>query len=155
MTFRTIGLVLCAAACVAGGWMVGERMKKAQKDLSYLLRLTEHLYTEIYYAHAELPMCFRSFREADDRHIAERMANGAYEDALRALAVPSELRRELTESFIQLGNGTLEEELLKIGRMKERLKNESESSAKKTVGGVRSARVLGICAGAAILLLFL
>ena len=155
MTFKTVGLILCAAGIAAGGWYIGERIRRSQKDLSFLLRLTEHVYTEVRYAHTELPQCFHSFSEPEERRTVEKMARGEYREALQALSLPKETRIKLCTDYELLGSGTLDEELLKIERIRDYLRKENDKAAKKTGGSVRSARVLGICIAAALLLLFL
>ena len=83
------------------------------------------------------------------------MARGAYAEALSALSLSKEIKREMLSQLPALGSGTLDEELMKIERIREYLKKESEKAAGTVRGSVRSARVLGVCIAAAILLLFL
>ena len=155
MTFKTVGLIFCAMGIVAGGWYIGERIKRSQKDLLFLLRLIEHVYGEIRYTRSELPCCYLTYKGDDERRIAGKMARGAYAEALSALSLSKEIKREMLSQLPALGSGTLDEELMKIERIREYLKKESEKAAGTVRGSVRSARVLGVCIAAAILLLFL
>lgn len=155
MTLKSVGLILCALALSGGGWLAGEKFKKGMKDLTFMKELILHLKREICFSRTELPQCFLNFDTDDYKAVVTALALGNVEEAMKKLNLEKSLTEALIRFFRTLGKDSANAEELRINKFLDFLEQEEKKMSSALTGKVKSAKVLGICLGASLLLLFL
>ncbi len=155
MSLKSIGLILCALVLSGGGWLAGEKYKHEMRDLIFIKELVLHLKREISFSRTELPDCFLSFQNKNYSDVINCLSKGNYEEATKKLAFKNEFSQILISFWSSLGRDTACAEESRINKFLDFLEHEEEKMSSSLTGKIKSARVLGICLGAALLLLFI
>ena len=152
---KIIGVSICAAVCVIGGFYAGSVYKSEVRDLSFLCALISHIEREIEYEKTELPLCYASFRDENRSSFLEKMSAGRCAEALKELKLSKKTAGEALAFFEGLGRCGSSEELKRIKKYLSSVEAEKVRKENESAGKVKSSRVLGVCLASVILLLLI
>ena len=170
MTLKMIGAILVIAACGGVGFKIAATQRREEQTLYRLTAILDYMECELQYRLTPLPELCRQ-AAAEDKGILRQLFHGlALEledqispDAERCMnavlsrfqQLPASTRESLELLGRSLGRFDLEGQLkgLEAVRQECRLKAASLSQNKET--RLRSYQTLGLCAGAAIAIIFI
>jgi len=168
MNLKWIGAALVIAGCGGFGCSIAAAYRAEQRMLRQLLRGLETMRWELQYRLTPLPeLCrlagkesggklgtvFRDLARELDRH-AEPDAAGCMRLALRDAGLSPGLRRLLMQLGRGLGRYDLSGQLQGLQAVERACRMEEEKLEKDRAVRLRSYRTLGLCAGAALVILF-
>ena len=152
---KIVGVSICAAVCVLGGFYAGSIYKTEVRDLSFLCDLAAHIEREIEYDRTELPKCFFSYRDEKRASFLLKMGEGRCGEALKELKLSRKTADESLAFFEGLGRCGADEELKKIKKYLSAIEAEKIRKENESAGKVKSSRVLGVCLASVLLLLLI
>lgn len=169
MNYKWIGAVLIIVGCGGFGFSIAAGHKKEEKNLQQLLCILQYMESELQYKLTPLPeLC----RQAGDG--ANGILRGILHDLARELdwqvspdacscmnaalkknkEVPASLRKLLLQLGHTLGRFDLPGQLRGLQSVREGCKEELRRFQKNQDTRLRSYQTLGLCAGAALAILF-
>ena len=170
MTLKWIGAVLVIIGCGGFGFAMAAAYRREEQTLSQLIKLLEFMECELEYRMTPLPQLFRRMSGQSSGCLKRVFAALAGEmeaqispDAKCCMEVvlsrmndiPRSVRSALGTLGDSMGRFDLEGQLKEIAAVKLRCKSELEVMRGQRDNRVRSYQTLGLCAGAALAILFI
>lgn len=169
MTYKWIGAFLIIVGCGGFGFFKAANHKKEEKNLQQLLGILQYMENDLQYNLTPLPELCRHAGEGTTGLLHAIMYDLAREldwqvlpDACSCMNaalkksknVPSSLRKLLLQLGYMLGRFDLPGQLRGLKSVQEGCREELEKYRKNQDVRMRSYQTLGLCAGAALVILF-
>lgn len=170
MSVKWIGAILVVAACGGFGFLMASAYKREEKYLRQLARLLEYMGWELEYRLTPLPeLCAKAADQADQgiktvfSCLAGELEGQALPDVAHCMDVALEkisqlppLTREVfTQMGVSLGQFDLSGQLKGLKTVEKFCEHELENLSQHREERLRSYQTLGLCAGAALAILFI
>ncbi len=170
MIFRIIGAVLVLTACGYVGFHYGFQHRRREETLEQLILALEYMSRELEYEMPPLPLLCRRGAEQCSGMVAQALSGLAYEldrqvsvDAQSCMdaalmnlpRLPECTRQKLEILGKSLGQFDLSGQISGMQSVTERCKRDLEGLYANHEVRIRSYRTLGLCAGAALVILFI
>lgn len=170
MTYKWIGAILVITACGGFGISLAAGYRREEANLRQLLRMLKFMQRQLRFRLTPLPeLCRQAAGEARGQlrdvmlylaaELDSRIAPDVYScmraSLLRAEELPRRVRRLLSQLGRSLGRFDLEGQLEGLEEIAESCVQQLEQLQKGKMQNLRSYRTLGLCAGAALAILFL
>ena len=169
MSYKWAGAILIFAGCGGFGFSMAVNFKNKEKMLCQLMRILECMECELQYQLTPLPELCRHAVKGIGGAVKDVFLNLSREmdwqvspDACSCMSaairktpnLPTELRRLLLQLGHTLGRFDLPGQIQGIQSVKQACKGELKRLAKGRESRIRSYQTLGLCAGAALAILF-
>ncbi len=170
MNLRILGALLIIAACGGFGFLIAANYKREEKSLRQLISALDYMECELQYRQTPLPILCRNASQnsshalksllqilADELscHTAPNV-NSCMRSALRkVINMPSLTHEALVNLGQTLGQFDLDGQLKGIQSVRTSSKLYLEALMQNQSARLRSYQTLGLCAGAAIVILFI
>lgn len=170
MTLKWIGAVLVIVGCGGMGFGMAASYRREEQTLGQLVALLEFMECELEYRMTSLPLLFQKMAAQSGgclkkvfTALAAEMEAQISPDAKccmdvvlsRMCDIPKSVRAALEALGNSLGRFDLEGQLKEITAVKLRCESELEVMRGQRDNRVRSYQTLGLCAGAALAILFI
>ena len=170
MSLHWIGAVLIVAGCGGVGFGMALNYKREENSLRQLIRVMDMFCCELEYRVTPLPELFRKAANTATGHLAKLFANVAQElenqvapDATYCMAsalrrsreLPGRILFALTDLGRSLGEYDLDGQLQGIKAVQASCTRQLGELESNRTQRIRSYQTLGLCAGAALAILFL
>ena len=170
MNYKWIGAVLIIAGCGGFGFSLAAGYKRQESTLRQLIRVLNAMEWELSYRLTPLPeLCRQAGKEARGtlrevflnlaRELDWQTAPDAASCMTAALQRSHDLPRRTRELLVQLGQTLgrfdLPQQLKGLAEVREACRSELEALSQNRETRLRSYETLGLCAGAALAILFL
>ncbi|MBP3321055.1 MAG: hypothetical protein J6M12_01755 [Clostridia bacterium] len=152
---RIIGLCMLSVSFAAGGFVIGEHIKKRHLDTLYLLSLIKHLKREICYGRNTLTVCYSLYKDGRNQRCTKLLAERSFQNALSLLHLPSSQKERLLLFFTLLGSEDLQTEESRCENTILFLEEEERELRRTLKDRIKIAQTVGICIGGSLLLLLL
>lgn len=169
MNYKWIGAVLVIVGCGGFGFSLASAHRRKEQLLRQLIRALQYMECELQYRLTPLPdLCRQTGKEANGalreiflnlaRELDWQVSPDAYSCMIAALKKSHELPGNLKKLFLQLGRSLgrfdLHGQLLGLEAVRNACEKELEVLNKNRDARLRSYQTLGLCAGAALAILF-
>lgn len=169
MNFKWIGAVLVVLACGSCGWSMVAEQRKQERMLRQLLSLLHVMEAELQYRLTPLPeLCRLAAQEVTGtlsqvfRQLAELLEGGAAPevcDCMKAVLsvhrnLPGNVRRLLYQLGRNLGRFDLLGQIQGLAAIRNACQQERQKVEENKGERFRNCQTLGLCAGAALVILF-
>lgn len=169
MSVKWIGAILVVAACGGFGFLMASAYKREEKYLRQLTHLLEYMSWELEYRLTPLPeLCVKAADQADQgiKTVFSSLANELEGQALpdvahcmtaalsRVSQLPPLTREAFTQMGISLGQFDLSGQLKGLKTVEMFCRQEMDKLSQHREQRLRSYQTLGLCAGAALAILF-
>jgi len=170
MVFRWIGAILILASCTGCGFSIAAGKRKEEKLLHQLLQILQMMESELRYRLTPLPeLCLMAADEGKGilrdvfLNLHRELTCQKLPDAGSCMAaalkmseeIPVRIRRILTHLGYSLGRFDLEGQLQGLQSIRSRCIDSLERIQKNRDERLRSYQTLGICAGAALVIVLI
>lgn len=170
MEFRWLGAILIVAGCGGYGFSLAAKHRQKERTLSDLVRELERMECELQYRLTPLPeLCRMASRDtsgllrrlflAFSRELEQRMmpdAASCMRSVITRFSISSrELRMILSELGESLGRFDLPGQLKGLEAVRRKCLMELEALGRNRTERLRCYQTLGLCAGAALVILFI
>ena len=170
MSVKWIGAILVVAACGGFGFLMASAYKREEKNLRQLAYLMEYMSCELEYRLTPLPeLCARAAEQADQQIktvfscIAEELEGQALPDVahcmtaalLKTPQLPPLTREPFMQMGVSLGQFDLSGQLKGLKTVETFCQRELDKLSQHREERLRSYQTLGLCAGAALAILFI
>lgn len=169
MTYKWIGAVLVLVGCGGCGWSVVAEQRKQAQELKQLLTVLRFMESELQYRLTPLPkLCRLASNEIAGslrlvfRELGEKLDGGAEPEVSACMKavlsghkeIPGNLRRLLYRLGKTLGRFDLPGQLQGLAAVQSECQLERQRLEENKGERFRSIQTLGLCAGAALVILF-
>lgn len=170
MIIKTIGAVLIIAGCLGVGLLLCRNHRREEESLKQLVHSLEWMRLELNYRMPALPVLCRDVSKVVSGTIGTLFYNLSFEleqqitpdvstcmnAAIQTMPkLPSSVIIHLRNLGTSLGQFDLEGQILALEAEESLCKSDLEKLIQDREGKFRNYRVLGLCAGAAMVLLFI
>ena len=169
MMFKWIGAVLVVAGCGAAGFAIAGAYRQEEKELRQLTAALDFMSCELQYRLTPLPdLCRLASREISGLsgkvlagialELESKLKPQVDDCVLEAMCQAGDLPRRLREAFLLMGSSLgrfdVEGQIKGLDAVRAYCRRELEIMASGRENRLRSYQTLGICAGAALAILF-
>ena len=168
MTMKFTGAMLVILGCGGFGFSMAAAYRREEKLLRQLRDILQFLYCELQFRMTPLPELCRQAGQLDSGAVARALARLGKEledqqhpdaaSCMQEALVSSDLTPRIRELLIRFGQTLgcfdLEGQLLGIEELRRQCGTELEALASGREDRLRSYQTLGLCAGAALVILF-
>ena len=169
MSYQLIGAVLIFSGCGGFGFSIAAGYKAKEKMLRQLVRMLQFMECELKYRQTSLPeLCRHAAQDINgpvknallnfSRELDWQTAADAYSCMKSAVkktpSLPIEIKRVLYQLGHTMGRFDLDGQLKGLQAVKQVCKAELKRTALESAASVRNYQTLGLCAGAALAILF-
>ena len=167
MSFKWMGAVLIVVSCGGTGFAMAAASRREEQELKQLISALEWMGCELRYHRTQLPqLCAMASQRAAGRvkavlrSLSELLSCGGLPDVKSCMEAslggmePDRLRQRLTKLGACLGQFDLEGQLLGLDALKNECCLELERLSVNRENRLRGYQTLGLCAGAALAILF-
>ena len=169
MSFKLIGALLVIASCGGCGFMMATHLKSKIRQLQVLIEALNHMEYELQCRCTPLPqLCRQAGEQGNGKvrkillHVAEELESQIAPDAERCMACVldklSDVDPTLYAHFMQLGRTMgkfdISGQLKALDAVRHACATDLEELLKNKDQRLRSYQTLGLCAGAAVAILF-
>ena len=169
MSYKWIGAILVIAGCGGFGFSMAASHKREEKQLRQLIGILQYMECELQYRLTPLPeLCRQTGKEASGMlrdvflNLARELDWQVSPDACicmtaalkRSRDIPSRLRKLLLQLGHSLGRFDLSGQLRGLQAVQAACEEELKKLGKDRDSRLRSYQTLGLCAGAALAILF-
>ncbi len=169
MTLKIMGAIFVIIACSAMGFAKVAGCRREEKLLQKLILTLEYMESELQYRHHSLPELCRTaasyagglvgavmlqLGEELDRQLLPE-AESCMRVVLSRMAMPGSLKKQLRLLGKTLGRFHLDGQLTGFHTVKELCRRELDRLSTQHAQALRSYQTLGICAGVALVILFI
>ena len=170
MTLRIVGAVLIVAGCGGAGFLLSTAYRREIASLSALVEMFNYFECELQYNNSPLSDIFASFASNRKDTIGEfcdllakeidtQVCPNAHACILAALEkrknIPKETALLIKKFGLTLGKFSTNGQILEIRSIRTETKNKLDILLNDQDTKLRNYKTLGICAGAAIVILFI
>lgn len=170
MSGKWIGAILVIAGCGGAGFSIASVCRREERFLRTLLRIIEYMECALPYSMTPLPeLCRQAGKEAGGtvgdiflnlaRELDWQVLPDAYSCMLEAIRKSHDLPPKVKKLLLQLGRTLgqfdLPGQLKELGTVRTACESELESITNNQGNRLRSYQTLGLCAGAALVILFI
>ena len=170
MSIKLIGAVLVFLVCGGLGYQMAASHRLEVKTLQQLSAVLEHMECEMVYRLTPLPMLCRStaekfpgtlakfftaFAQELDNQVAPDVAHCIQAALWNVKGIPALTEEVLTELGTFLGAFDLDGQLKGLSAALETIRQKLEGLTQNQEARLRSYQTLGLCAGAAVVILFI
>ncbi|MBE6959143.1 MAG: hypothetical protein E7448_00245 [Ruminococcaceae bacterium] len=170
MNLHWIGAILIIAGCGGVGFSMALNYKREENTLRQLIRVMDLFCCELEYRISPLPELFRKASNAASGHLSklfervvQELENQVAPDAAYCMAsalrhsreLPGKIVFALTDLGRSLGEYDLQGQLQGIKAVQSTCMRQLEDLENNRTQRIRSYQTLGLCAGAALAILFL
>ena len=170
MSIKILGAVLIIAGCGGFGFLVSAAYKREERTLHILISALEHMQNELQYRLTPLPELCRQAGAQSSGHVraifytlAKELEGQISPDAERcmraALCKVKDIPKMTENAMLQLGRSMglfdVEGQLRGIEAVRQSCLRSVETLAQNRDTRLRSYQTLGLCAGAALAILFI
>lgn len=169
MNFKWIGAVLIICGCTLAGFMISAAYRREERELHQLIGALDYMSCELQYRRSPLPDLCRLAGTERSGYVGKLFLNLAKElesqispDVQSCLAIAAatagQLPKRLQEAVCilgaSLGRFDLEGQLLGLDSVRAYCREQLEEMSEGRDTRLRSYQTLGLCAGAALAILF-
>lgn len=170
MTIKLIGAILIIVSCAGMGFSMAASQIKAERSLEQLILATEWMTNELQHHMSPLPdLCRQAAIQVHGRlrtiliTLADELDRQEHSDAHACMSVALENEKDLPESAAKhlhrlgqsIGRFDLAGQLSGLESVRQSAQRELDGLRANMDTRIRSYRTLGICAGAALAILFI
>ncbi len=170
MTVKIVGAAMILAACGWVGFAMAAAYRREERSLQQLIQALEHMKSELSYTMPPLPELCKSAAAGCSGLIASVLqalateldmqlapqAEACMQNALeKASNVPDSVREKLLQIGKSLGRFDLRGQLSGLEAAQELCRRDLEGLHSHREERIRSYQTLGLCAGAALVILFI
>ena len=170
MIGKWIGAICIFTACASVGFSIGFKQIREIKMLEQWIRISHRMEKEIGYYGRSIPDLFRMISYEEKGELAQvflrtaiEMENQIHPDASRCMSIAIAKTEGLPSSILELldflgnelGKYNLDEQLKGIAQISEIAVERRNLLCKDRVKRMRGYQTLGLCAGAALVILFI
>lgn len=170
MVARIIGAILVVSSCFGLGISVGCKMLKEIRVLDQWIKILNRMQVELRYSLRSLPDLFRFLSHEEKGELAElflriaiEMENQIRPDVARCIdavlmsagGIPESVIESIGLLGVELGKYDLDGQLLGINNIRERVIEKRNLLNQDKAKRIRGYQTLGVCTGAALVILFI